>query len=61
VKEVRRFMTDLIIDNWMLQDANVALELGLSLDTAAEIEIDAQHDKHSFRNIPYAFSKLMLF
>jgi hypothetical protein len=47
-------MTDLIIDNWMLQDANVALELGLSPDTAAEIEIDAQHDKHSFRNVPYA-------
>jgi hypothetical protein len=44
----------LIIDNWMLQDVNQALERGLSLQEVGEIVVDVEKDSHRFRMMPHA-------
>lgn len=44
----------LIVDNWMLQDINQALEQGLSLQEVGEIVVDIKKDSHRFHMMPYA-------
>ena len=51
-------MTTLLIDNWLLQDVNQALEQGLSEDNASEIKIDSKNDTHDFRVMPQAVFQL---
>lgn len=46
--------TKLLIDNWMLQDVNQALERGLSGDFSGEILIDILNDSHDFHSMPHA-------
>jgi hypothetical protein len=46
--------TKIIIDNWMLQDVNQALERGLSGDSSGEILIDILNDSHDFNSMPHA-------
>lgn len=51
-------MTGLLIDNWMLQDVNQALEKGLSDEGAGEIVIDLQNGTHDFHDIPHSVFQL---
>lgn len=46
--------SQLIIDNWMLQDANQAFEQGLSAEETGEIVIDVARNTHSFNFKPQA-------
>lgn len=46
--------TSLLIDNWMLQDVNEALQVGLSEEDAGEIVIDFQKGVHNFNFMPHA-------
>jgi hypothetical protein len=46
--------TKLLIDNWMLQDVNQALERGLSEDFSGEILIDTLNNSHDFNSMPHA-------
>ncbi|MFC2048320.1 hypothetical protein ACFLSK_02685 [Chloroflexota bacterium] len=44
----------LLIDNWMLQDINEAMQVGLSEEDAREITIDLQQGTHNFQFMPHA-------
>jgi len=44
----------LLIDNWMLQDVNQALQRGLSEENAGEIVISIQKGTHDFNMMPHA-------
>jgi len=46
--------TSLIIDNWMLQDVNAALQGGLSGEPSGEIVLDVQRGTHDFVFVPHA-------
>src|SRR3990172_13390818 len=46
--------TRLLIDNWMLQDINEALQVGLSEEDTGEIVIDFQKGTHDFSFMPHA-------
>lgn len=46
--------TKILIDNWMLQDVNQALEKGLSGDFSGEIFVDTLNDTHDFNSMPHA-------
>jgi hypothetical protein len=46
--------TRLLIDNWMLQDVNEALQVGLSEEDTGEIVIDFQKGMHNFNFMPHA-------
>ena len=48
----------LVIDNWTLQDVNLAFEQGLSHETVDEILVDLKADSHDWKSVPHSVIQL---